>query len=310
MSQFEKKISPDYYRIYPRPTYLLLYKEPKQQYNRRSNLLSKRSSTSNTLSRNSAMKMRRALSWLVASAEKKKVYEKRYKRKVDWRINFITLTLPIQNDVTDARVKRMFNTWCKWAKYNCGLSNYVWKAEVQKRGELHLHVITDCYIHYSNLNFAWNRILKKEGLLNGHIKPNSTDVHAVLEDDVKDLTAYVVDYMQKKGKNEEGEVVREIKGRLWGCSRALSKAGKDFQTIDEDEAQNLSQAFMKHGWQEKQVDRMPVWMYFIKGRKDIYNFIDKEDEIHRIYSNELELIRSNQVQLSLFERMATITVGT
>jgi hypothetical protein len=204
MSQFEKKLrAPDYYRLYPRPNFILLYKEPKEQYNRGRNLLRRlTTSTSNTLSRNAAMKMKRALTWLVASAERKYVYEKKHSQKVPWRVNMITLTVPKQADTTDYKLKRILNAWLKWACYDSGLTNYVWRAEVQKRGDLHFHIISDCYIHYTTVKHSWNRLLRRHGLLNGHEEPNSTDIHAVLDSKVKNLSAYVVDYMMKKATND------------------------------------------------------------------------------------------------------------
>lgn len=303
MSQFEKNLRPDSFRLYPRPTFLLMYKEPHSNYSRhqfpsRSVDLRK----DNSLSRNSSMKMRRAITWLVSAAEIKKVFEKKYKRKVDWRINFITLTLPRQGFKDDRQIKRLLNLWFKWAIYNYGMTNYVWKAEVQQRGDLHFHIISDCYIHHSNIRFAWNRILRNHNLLGGHENPNSIDVHAVIDERIKNLTAYAIDYMQKKEKDEAGEQRRVIKGRLWGCSSKLSKVGKKYMPLDDDEARQVHELFKAAEWKIEQVKDISCFMYICPHSRNPYSYIDKNDEIVSIYNSELSYIRSKNVQLTMFER--------
>lgn len=299
----------DYYRLYPRPTYLLMYKEPQSSYHRSMSFRTAQPRGGNALSRNAAMKMRRAISWLVASAEWKKVYEKRHKALVDWRINFITLTIPQQNDIDDRKVKRVLNAWLKYAAYQHGLKNYVWKAEPQERGDLHFHIITDCYIHYTTLQLSWNRLLKRHNLNGTHENPNSTDIHAVIEKDVSNLTAYAVDYMQKKEKTEDGEQRRTIKGRLWGSARALSKAGKKYIYMDHTEAENLHAGFMECNWKCKQVGDTASYIYMVNGFKPMYSFIEKSDPIHDMYRSELAAIKSESVQLALFERAAAMSTS-
>lgn len=255
------------------------------------------------------MKMKRAINWLVASAQVKNVYEKKFQRKVNWRVNFITLTIPKQGDCDDRKVKRLFNELVKWAQYNYGFSNYVWKAELQKRGDLHLHIMSDCYIHHTNLRFKWNQLLGKFNLLNGHNNPNSTDIHAVIDEGVRNLTAYCLDYMQKKNKNENGEQLREIKGRLWGCSKALSNAGKQYISIEGDEAENLHKAMIQANWKPKQIEGTASMLYMIHKGNNPYKFITAGDPIHDIYRTELKMITSHNTQLLLFERQAEMRLN-
>lgn len=292
--------SPDYFRLYPRPTYLLLYKEPQNSYKRILNLRPQKAERRG-LSRNSAMKMRRALSWLISAADIKHVYEKKYKKKVPWRVNMITLTVPVQNGLDDRMMKRLMNTFFKFAYYH-GLKNYVWRAELQKRGVIHFHIISDWYIHYTNLRHAWNRILRRANLLGSHENPNSTDVHAVLDSKVKNLFAYVIDYMQKK--TSDGE--REIKGRLWGCSKSLSKAGKNYLFLDEGEAEIVHNALKDANWNIKQIDRTACFMYTAVNQKNPYKLIADDDDIKHIFNNELQAIKSNNIQLALFERQSIL----
>lgn len=250
------------------------------------------------------MKMKRALNWLVASADTKKVYEKKYKGLVDWRVNFITLTIPAQGDTTDKQCKRLMNEFFKWARYNHGMTNYVWRAEAQARGVIHFHIVSDCYIHYTNVRFTWNKLLQKAGLLNGHEAPNSTDIHAVLEKEVKNVKAYIVDYMIKKDTNADGTTKRSINGRLWGCSKALSVAGKNYQQLDEHEAEIVHKAFVKAEWEVKQIENTNCYIYMPRRNQNPYRLLDRSEDIYKIYHAELKAIRSQSVQLEMFERSA------
>lgn len=177
------------------------------------------------LSMKSAKRMRGAIEWLVASAKTKRVFLKETKSNFTFKVNFITLTLAqSQSDLSDNEFKKSFlNPFLKRLKYNHKLNNYVWKAETQKNGNIHIHLATDCFVHYLDIRKHWNEILYKNNMLtsffakHGHHDPNSTDVHSVIN--VNNLAAYLVKYFTK---NEDDR--RKISGRLWGCSYSLSRA--------------------------------------------------------------------------------------
>jgi hypothetical protein len=43
------------------------------------------------------------------------------------------------------------------------MENYVWRLEFQKNGNVHYHIVTDCYIRYETLKSIWNRTIEKDG---------------------------------------------------------------------------------------------------------------------------------------------------
>lgn len=106
-------------------------------------------------------------------------------------------------------------------QYKCGLKNYVWKVETQANGNIHAHITSDCFIHYSYIRSSWNSLLIKNGLMkdfaskHGHSDPNSTDVTAV--NSIKNLAAYLAKYFSKSDAERRG-----VSGRLWSCSYSLS----------------------------------------------------------------------------------------
>jgi hypothetical protein len=99
-------------------------------------------------------------------------------------------------------------------RYN--LKNYIWKAEVQKNGNIHFHILQETYVHHSDLRALWNSCQDKLGYVQEFTdrvhkeNPNSTDIHALKG--VRNVEAYVSKYMSKF------DAVRPICGHVWGRS--------------------------------------------------------------------------------------------
>ena len=168
---------------------------------------------------------------------------------------FVTLTLPSQQVHSDNTIKdQCLNQLLVELRKRYHVSNYVWRAEKQKNGNLHFHLLVDKFIPWSEFRDRWNRIVNKLGYVdryrdemrrfhsegfkarenllshwdykaqvkayqtgkaNDWNSPNSTDIHAVHK--VRDIKSYVSKYATKDEK------FGEVSGRMWGCSEALSK---------------------------------------------------------------------------------------
>jgi hypothetical protein len=170
----------------------------------------------------SKKKLKRSIGLMVASAKEKEAPNFKTGKTFKFKVNFITFTLPAnQGDIPDKTIKRCLDNWVKRAKRKHNLNSYVWRAERQKNGSLHFHMITDCWIHYRKIRDDWNDCLYETGLISkfkekhGHSSPNSTDVHAIWR--IKNLTSYFVKYMSKSHK--EGD--KKIEGKVWDCSKNL-----------------------------------------------------------------------------------------
>lgn len=169
-------------------------------------------------------KLIRAINLLVAIALPKKAIHFDSKKEFTFRVNFITLTLPApQGGLSDKELKqKCLKQWIEHWKDRLPGMSYVWRAERQKNGNLHFHLLTDRYIHYKDLRDTWNRALSCTGLINrfeeknGHRHPNSTDVHAVKK--IRDLAAYIAKYMSKTESFSN-----PIEGRVWDCSKNLKR---------------------------------------------------------------------------------------
>lgn len=134
---------------------------------------------------------------------------------------FITLTLPDQNGLSDKEVKKdLLELLLKRLIYNGMMIEYFWKAEKQKRGTLHFHLITDRYVDMKYLQTIWNDILRKKGILNNYYKIhkhyNAPSTHIRSINDLKNSVGYVMKYVSKYNDS------LKVDGRLYSFSKKLS----------------------------------------------------------------------------------------
>jgi len=220
----------------------------------------KDNSNKGVMSAKATKRLTNAVNWLVASAKNKWVYDKNSNKRFNFRVNFVTLTLPTtDHDITDNQFKAdLLHNFINTCRYRYDMKNFVWKVEAQENGNIHAHFTTDTFIHWKDLRNVWNRILQKRGLIDKY-----RDKHSKMTFDeynnlynptgektieqirrsfeigknsnwsdpnttdvhsvfrVKDLAAYLAKYMSKKEEDR-----RKIKGRLWGCSYNLSENNK------------------------------------------------------------------------------------
>jgi hypothetical protein len=232
---------------YIKPTYIVT----KPEYDRENIIRSKAQLLNNAnlsdnkhkgkLSKKAETRLKNAVNWLVSSAKRKRIYSKADKKIFYFKINFITLTLPdTQEPISEKDFKtKLLHTWLIYAQKYFYLKNYIWKLEFQKNGKLHVHITSDTFIHHKKLRDSWNRILKSNGYLNDYFNkfnnydPNSTDIHSVKN--IKNISAYLSKYLTKSDEH-----TKNIKGKIWGCNRALSDKNKCNTLIfSGEESENL-----------------------------------------------------------------------
>jgi hypothetical protein len=150
-------------------------------------------------------------------------------------ISFVTLTLPSKQIHDDNVIKsKCLNQFIiELHKYH-GISNYVWRSERQKNGNLHFHILINRFIPYNDIRVRWNRIIDKLGYVTRYAEeqqefhkdgfrlrkeliekwsgikqfeayergrksewkqPNSTDIHSIKN--ITNIKAYIIKYMSK-----------------------------------------------------------------------------------------------------------------
>jgi hypothetical protein len=125
-------------------------------------------------------------------------------------------------------------------------------VEAHSDGRLHIHLTSDSFIHWRRLRNSWNGLLKEKGYLQNHYDkfgnydPNSTDIHSVK--DIRNINAYLSDYMTKKTKLTKG-----FKGRIWSCNYNLSERNKCKVNISTDELSRELRKFYSKKFRFKQI---------------------------------------------------------
>ena len=204
--------------------------------------ITKQKTYTGLITQGSAKRLRKCINILISLAEWKEV--KHFDRDdiYKFKINFITLTLPSQQlNVTDDELKKKaLAPFLRYWRTKCGGLSYVWRAERQKNGNLHFHIVTDKFIHYQQIRNSWNKYLNQFNFINafenrnGHRDPNSTDVHSIK--DISNLAGYLVKYMAKLDPDEQ-----KIQGKVWDASLNLKKANYCDSIIDAQLSEELSE---------------------------------------------------------------------
>jgi hypothetical protein len=165
-------------------------------------------------------KVRKFLEAWITSVENRRIDLRKGKYFRNGKLAFITLTLSAEQTHDDNFIKRhMFNRFIQEAKRKWGMNTYFWRAEAQTNGNIHFHILIDCFVEWKDVRSVWNNIQSDHGYIDrfeavhGHRNPNSTDVHGLEE--LRNTVAYVVKYCCKT------DGTRPIKGRIWGASDNL-----------------------------------------------------------------------------------------
>lgn len=185
-------------------------------------------------------RLTKAINIMVQSSPTTLIYNPVSKKRQNFKLSFITLTIPELTDITlhDCN-KKMLEPFLRWMRQVHNTTLYIWKAERQKRGAIHYHITSNKFIHYQEIRNKWNWLLSKHNLNESYVKEhqhnnaNSTDVHSVKN--IKNLAPYLIKYFTKTEQNPDNE-----KGKIWDCSMILKKAKYYEITATEDIMYNLS----------------------------------------------------------------------
>jgi hypothetical protein len=203
----------------------------KPDRDRFASLRGKSNKATGKISVNTKRKMGRALEYLLFFANDKMIPSKTHGKHYHFKLAFITLTLPSKQAHADQEIKsRCLDSFLTEIRKGYAVKNYVWRAENQKNGNIHFHIILDRFIPHWHIRSRWNRIIDRLGYVSefqkkhGHDDPNSTDVHSLKH--VVNALAYLMKYASKDEQNGE------IKGRAWGCSESLSNLKGGIEIVD------------------------------------------------------------------------------
>ena len=129
------------------------------------------------LSYKAKKRMENAIDWMYYLSGKKNS-----KGVIFYRLSDITLAIPNQKVNDHDIIKKGLNQFLTECRKKFNMLYYVWKAETQKNGNLHFHILTNSYIDKKVLQDTWNRILSKKSLqiIEKGIDYPSTNVRGVI----------------------------------------------------------------------------------------------------------------------------------
>lgn len=179
-------------------------------------------------------RMSRSIDYLLMISPVTKIYNPIIKRFQTFQLNFITLTISDNSQIYDCKYcyENLLNPFLKWLNYKYKKVSYIWKVELQERGQPHYHITINQFISHEVIRNKWNELQMNCNMLAdfinkfGHNNPNSTDIHAVYK--VNDIKKYLLKYLSKNSQNQV-----PINSKIWDCSENL-KSVKAFELEFDD----------------------------------------------------------------------------
>lgn len=136
------------------------------------------------ISKATKKKMIDSINTMAILSRKRDVIMLNKKTLYNFRMSFITLTLPSKQRHSDLFLKKeCLNQMLIELRKYYNVKNYVWRAELQKNENIHFHLILDQYVDFQALRRRWNRILNKFGYVDTYSKKfqnmSLTEYHAL-----------------------------------------------------------------------------------------------------------------------------------
>lgn len=194
-------------------------------------------------------KMLKALDYMLLIVSNKTGFARLSGKTFAFKVAFITLTLPSIQQHEDSVIKNQcLNQFLIELTKRYNVKNYIWRAERQKNGNVHFHILIDKFVDWSELRDRWNRIINKLGYVDRYrdkmkdyfkegfrkssnendkrntkqqyksylanlrtdfSNPNSTDIHSIRK--IQNIRLYISKYMTKnETKNNENNQKNEL----------------------------------------------------------------------------------------------------
>lgn len=217
--------------------------------------------------------------------------------KMPFQLAFTTLTIhsPGVNICGKEAHKKLLAPFLQWLRRSHDCYLYIWKAELQERGQLHYHLLLGSFVHYEAIRKKWNDLQRVNGYLDsyfnehGHYDAPSTEIKNPM--DKEDIAGYLIKEISKNKQN-----VQTIGGKVWDCSMNLKEL-THFET-NADNYRTVIDGLVRDGF------LLPKYMDNCTILKA--NFLDKEKSFyipellqttdHFLYEDHLSYIRTFDVK--------------
>ncbi len=159
-------------------------------------------------------------------------YLTKYDNKNKLRFVLITLTLPVEQFYSDKFLKlKLLKPFIKTLEKRYKTYRWMWRAEKQKNGNIHFHIVIDKYIDKNILNAIYLHYLKSLGYLQKYQKNHPGQVPPALnvtgQKHMINPVSYLTKYLSKNAGYDS------VDGANWRMSNMLVNI-KPFQFYDID----------------------------------------------------------------------------
>ena len=167
VATIEKKVSLKNHQIVTTTHYTPEFKT--QHENSRENVKGNTGEYNGYMSQNTSRYVKRIIeNWLTAIELNQENKQKDYNDQV--YVTFLTLTLPckqvhgdnyIKNQCLDPMIEWLRSSEKKNKRSGAGVDAYLWRAESQKNGDIHFHLILDRWVVADLVRMKWNQIIER-----------------------------------------------------------------------------------------------------------------------------------------------------
>lgn len=125
-----------------------------------------------TLSEPQIKKVRRCLETMTSLVLMN--YDRRLIPQNQKYLTFVTLTLPSPQKHSDKLLRKCLTRFIENLQKTYNVVHYVWKAETQKNGNIHFHLLLDMWIDKDDVKRIWNLQIEKLGYISAYAKNRKT----------------------------------------------------------------------------------------------------------------------------------------
>lgn len=155
------------------------------------------------------------------------------------RLSFLTLNIFDKKNLTAADChKKVLHHFLQWLRRTKNVKLYIWKAEINKRGQIHYHVIFPDFIPFTEIRKVWNKLQREAGILDNYIKKfkntnaNAGNIHELRN--VKKTAKYVVKELGKDIDAKKLAIKKELARDLKNGHVSKETAAEIFADLEQD----------------------------------------------------------------------------
>ena len=205
------------------------------------------------LSKSTKRKIKDTFSLLYSLTPERKIEYRKNKYIYNFRLSFVTLTLPSKQIHTDTEIKeKCLNNFLNIMRNRFGLKNYIWIAELQKNQNIHFHLVFDLYINHHAVRYYWNQSIELLGYVSAYSakfsKMTLSEYSAHRKKPISEVAAHFAKSCRTGWKNPGTEQVKAIKNQkslAYYLSKYITKNSTSNDDVDSERLQSFGRSWSR-----------------------------------------------------------------